>query len=94
MFIYHIQTKACEREKKCKTDENEQSSEHTETDEHDDSDHETDAYGRVSFIRMVPDEVSTRKRNVPEYKKKNDDVVAANQEHERAIATWIEHKVK
>ena len=90
----YVQTKVCERDKQCKTDKNEQISEHTETDEDDDSVHETDADGKFGFTRIVPDEVHVRKINVPEHKKKNSDDVAADKECERAIANWIEYKVK
>ena len=69
------------------------SSEHTNTDEDDDSDYETDADGRLSFTRTVPDEVPMRKRNVPDHKKRNNDAIAANKECEKVIANWIEYKV-
>ena len=35
-----------------------------------------------------------RKKNVPEFKKKNSDTIAVETEYERAIANWIEHEVK
>ena len=76
------------------SDKNQQSEEHAETDEDDDSDTETDANGRFSFTGIVPDEFPMRKKNVPEFKKKNADAIAAETEQERGIANWIEHKVK
>ena len=90
----YVQTKAHERDKQHKADENEQSSEHAETDEDDNSDAEIDADGRFSFKRTTPDEVPMRKRNVPEFKKKNADAIAAETECERVIVNWIECKVK
>ena len=35
-----------------------------------------------------------RKKNIPEFKKKNADDVATKTEYERVISNWIEHKVK
>ena len=35
-----------------------------------------------------------RNKNVPEFKKKNDDDMAAETQHERVISNWIECKVK
>ena len=40
------------------------------------------------------DKVSTRKKNVPEFRKKKADAIAAKTECERVIANWIEYKVK
>ena len=65
-----------------------------ETDEDYECNHKTDADGRFSFTRMVPGEVPMTKRNVHEHKKKNSDAIAAEKEHERAIANCIEHKVR
>ena len=70
---------------------NKQSEEHAETDDKDDSDTETDADGRFSFTRT---EFPMRKKNVPEFKKKNSDAIATETEYERAIANWIKHEVK
>ena len=35
-----------------------------------------------------------RKRNFTQHEKKNSDAIAADKEHERLIANWIEHKAK
>ena len=83
---YCVQTKSDEREKQCEADKNEPSEEHSETDEDDDSDSESDADGKFSFTRTVPDQVPMRKKNIPEFKNRNADDIAAEIEHERVIA--------
>ena len=59
---FYVQTKSRERDNGHENDNDEQISEHIETDEYDDSDKESDADGRFSFHKTVPDEVPLKKK--------------------------------
>ena len=58
---YHVQNKACEREKERESDANEED-ETSETDEDTDSEIDTEADGRFCHARTVPDSCSTKKK--------------------------------
>ena len=88
-----VETNSYERSNMHANDDYQQSSEHTDTDE-DDSDQDSDVDARFSFQRTVENESPLKNRNGTEVSKGLDDAKAADKEHERVLANWVEHKVK
>ena len=88
-----VQTKSYER---CKSDDNdnEPSPDNTDADEDDDSEQESDTYTRFGFQRVVPDEFPLNNKHISEAKKRSNDAVAEDEECERVVSNWIQHKPK
>ena len=89
-----VQSKVREREKTRIADSNNNSDENAETDENNDSSAEACVHSRFVLVRGVPDEAPRQKQNIPEWKKRGNDTIAARIEFEKASNDFIECKVK
>ena len=80
---YYAEHKALQREKIRTSYSNNNSDENSETNGNDDSSSESDVDSRFGFSRAVPDDDPAQKKNIPKWKKRGNDAIAAKTEFER-----------
>lgn len=89
----HIQTKSfCKQNNN--NNKNEPSLDHTDLDESDASQQESDDCARLDFDKVVPDYSTFNNTTITEQKRRSNDTIALDKEHERVVSNWIQHKPK